>query len=360
MGSTSIEDMNELIGFVFGGKWKVVSVHTSGGNPTGGIYSMCFDVTDGENTYFMKALDFNQYIRRAEEKEKKVDYVACLNSMTEQYLYERDLSKHCREKKVKNVACMIDDGQEFVKQLGMVVPYLVFDMASCDLREKLDISEQLDFAWKMKLLHDVAVGLNSLHNARITHQDIKPSNILLYEESNHEYTKIGDLGRSTCEAITSPFEDLLFTGDHTYAPPERDYNIRYYNDEDQKYLTDCYLLGSLVVFCITGVSMNALLYQYLPESSHPGRFTGKYDQLNADLHQAFMTAVENIRPCIPETKYKDKLVETIQYLCHPDTTKRGHPKNLSQKNGKPYRLERFVSILDLIHRQAEIEAFKHH
>lgn len=359
MSRTSIEDMNKMIGYVFNKKWKVLSVHTSGGNPTGGIYSMCFDVTDGENIFFMKALDFNQYIKRAATTEQKIDYVACLKTMTEQYVYERDLSIHCRNKKVKNVACMIDDGQEYVDRLGMVVPYLVFDMASCDLREKLDISDHLDFAWKMKLLHDVAVGLNSLHNARITHQDIKPSNILLYEESNHEYTKIGDLGRSTCEAIISPFEDLLFTGDHTYAPPERNYNIHYFTDEDQKYLTDCYLLGSLVVFCITGVSMNAMLYQYLPEGCHPDSFSGSLEQLNADWENAFMISVDKIRKCIPNTKYKENLVQMIQYLCHPNSLKRGHPKNLSQKNGKPYRLERFVSMLDLIHKQVELESFKH-
>ena len=351
---------HKLIGYTFNKGWKVLSVHKTVGKPTGGIYSICFDVEKDGHLCFMKALDLNQYINKAANNGETVDYVGCIKVMTDQYTYERDLSRACFNRRVKNVACVIDDGQEFVEPLGNVlVPYLVFDMADYDLREKLDISDCLDLAWKMTSLHDVAVGLQSLHKAGITHQDIKPSNILIYNKEMNDTTKIGDLGCSDCDFLSSPYKSRIFTGDHTYSPPERAYKLlENRNPFTQKLLTDCYLLGSLIVYYLTGFSMNAIINKYMPESCLPEVFSGTLDELKAYLQNAFTQALMEIEKTIPDVKYKERLLSAIGYLCNPDPTRRGHPCNISHAYGNPCNLERFVSILDLIRRQAELDISK--
>ena len=65
----------------------------------------------------------------------------------------------------------------------------------------------------------MAVGLKQLHGIKISHQDLKPSNVLLYNEGF--VSKIGDLGRSLCADIDAPHDNgINFPGDFTYAPPE--------------------------------------------------------------------------------------------------------------------------------------------
>lgn len=352
MAKTSLEEQQKLIGYTFQSGWKVVKIHTSAGSQTGGVYSMCFDVEKSNQVCFMKALDFKQYISR--NVKDNTDPISCLKTMIDQFQYERNLSEICKEGKVRKVVYVIDSGQEYVETFNMLVPYLVFEMADDDIHHMLDICERLEFSWKMKSLHDVAVGMYNLHKVGITHQDIKPSNILQFQDE----TKIGDLGCSSCETLDSPYKEKLFTGDHNYSPPERSYNWPIEDVTKQKYLTDCYLLGSLIVFYITGMSMNGLLYKHLPKSYLPDSYMGDMAQIRTYLNHAFVSAMEEIKSSIPNIRLRERLLQTIEYLCSPLPEYRGHPKNLNSPHGNPYNLERFISMLDLMRREAEIMVFR--
>ena len=352
MAKTSLEEQQKLVGYTFQTGWKVIRIHTSSGSQTGGVYSMCFDVEKDNRVCFMKALDFKQYMTR--NVNDNGDPMSCLKMMIDQFQYERNLSKICKGGKVRKVVYVLDSGQEYVETFNMMVPYLVFEMADDDIHHMLDVSERLEFSWKMKSLHDVAVGMYNLHKVGITHQDIKPSNILQFKDE----TKIGDLGCSSCEALVSPFEDRLFTGDHNYSPPERAYKWSIEDNAKQKYLTDCYLLGSLIVFYITGMSMNALLYKHLPDSYLPDSYKGDKAQIRTYLNNAFASAMEEIKKSIPNMRLRERLLQTIGYLCSPLPEFRGHPKNLNSSHGNPYNLERFITVLDLMRAEAEIAVFK--
>lgn len=70
---------------------------------------------------------------------------------------------------------MVVPGQGFTK-----VFYLIFELADGDIRRHLAVQESLDLAFVLRTLHHVAVGLDQLHRADIAHQDLKPSNVLIY------------------------------------------------------------------------------------------------------------------------------------------------------------------------------------
>ena len=105
----------------------------------------------------------------------------------------------------------------FVNPNGMIpVPYLTFELADGNIKHYVKFQNDLDFSWKLKSLHDVANGLQQLHNIEIIHQDVKPSNILQFRDDS----KLTDLDRSKCKSKKGPYDNYCFSGDKTYAPIE--------------------------------------------------------------------------------------------------------------------------------------------
>src|SRR5690606_18150791 len=106
--------------------------------------------------------------------------------------------------------------------------------------------------WKLRSLHNIVTGINQLHSIDIAHQDIKPSNVFVYDKLT---SKLGELGRSLSREIEGPHSKQNFTGDWKYAPPEIYH--RYYIEEwsERVHSIDCYLIGSMASFYLTGQSM---------------------------------------------------------------------------------------------------------
>lgn len=350
----NVEKAKKLIGYTFEKGWKVLKVHERLGTSTGGVYSMCFDVERDGIRRFMKALDIDAHIRKSKGDQGVPNPIEALQNMINQHQYERTLSNICREGHVTKVAYVQEDGSEYVEVFNnTLVPYLIFEMADMDVHSKLELTDRLDFAWKMKSLHDVAVGMQQLHGVGITHQDIKPSNILLYDQQ----TKLGDLGCSLCDYVPSPFENDIFPGDHNYAPPERLYNLPITNVDEQKKMTDAYLLGGLTVFYLTGMSFNGLMFQYLPNSYKPECFKGDFNDVKYYLMDAFQKVLELIENSIPIKEVRERLLNDLRYLCSPIKEERGHPRNRNNIATK-YSLERFISDFAYIQHLAESKLFK--
>ena len=82
-----------------------------------------------------------------------------------------------------------------------------------------------------------------------------------------EESKVGDLGRSTCAAIDSQYNLMPYSGDLSYAPFEILYNQPLSDSQEQFFATDCYLLGSLITFYIAGISMTALITEYIRKNN---------------------------------------------------------------------------------------------
>ncbi len=336
--------------------WKVIRKIEREPNQSGSNFSVGYIVKKDEEECFLKAFDFAGFLSIASPAANggEINVVDVMNDMTTAFIYERDLSQHCKKKRVTKVSVVKESGQVFIDGNAIpVVPYLIFDLAEGDIRTQLNFSSDLDYAWKLKSLHDVAVGLRQLHNIEVSHQDLKPSNVLVFNSDS----KIGDLGRSMCRDIDGPYNKQIYTGDWTYAPPEMMY--RYYEKDWNKrvFATDCYLLGSLVTFYFTGISMTALLRKFLPNEFSWEQWRGSFEDLVPYLENAFTSALDEFEKNINREDLKSELKALVQYLCQPFPDKRGHSKNIGS-NINQYNLERFISTLDLLKRKSEIEIKK--
>lgn len=343
-----------LIGYTFKTGWKVKREHLRPDNATGGAFSICLDVEKDGKEYFMKALDFDAHLRKSDNAG---DEVKAINDMTAQHLYEERLCKICKEGNLKKVVHVIDSGQEIVPSLNILVPYLIFDKADMDVHDFLEKVEQFDFVWHLKTLHQVALGLLELHKVRITHQDIKPSNILFFNND----VKLSDLGRSFCEYVQSPFEEKQYPGDHNYWPPEKRYSRNIEKSWEQRCLTDCYLLGSLMTYYLTRESMNSIMDRHMPQSMHPSTFNGRWEEVVGPLKIAFVEALTEIEETIPyrrkgsksEEIFRNRLLFTIERLCFPIYEERGFVKYQKRGSQMLYQTERAMSELALLVHQAE-------
>lgn len=341
----------ELEGRTLKSGWLVKKKISKKKTDTGGNFSVCYEVEKDGKKCFLKAIDFSKYLAF---KPDGVSVIDLLNKMTSDFKYERDLSNFCQERRVTKVAFVIESGEEILDGYTYgVVPYLIFEMADGDVRSMLAYSAKLDFAWKMKSLHDVAVGLNQLHNAGVSHQDLKPSNILLFNSDS----KIGDLGRALCPTLDKEMLNVEFHGDYNYAPPEIMYNYVLPDWNERTFLADCYMLGSMVVFYLTGVSINSILINQLPKDLHPFTTCASFTAVKDYLMNAFETSLEKIGKTIPYDNVRERLINVIKYLCSPDPERRGHPKTIASRDSN-YNLERFVSEFNYLHRVAEHELIK--
>lgn len=341
---------NNLQGRTLSSGWKVVEKIIKADNATGSFFSICYMVERDNKMCFLKAFNFTPFFQVSTQNGENRTMTDVMGDMIDAYKYERNLSEHCKTGHVTKVAFVIDSGEEIVPGFTInLVPYLIFELADGDVRQNLSYSKKLDFAWKLKSLHDVAVGLQQLHNVNISHQDLKPSNILLFDKES----KIGDLGRSMCKDIDSQYNSQIYSGDWNYAPPELMYQY-YENDwEKRVYAIDCYLLGSMVVFYFAGISMSALLLKHIPNEFRWEKYQGSFDEVKPYLLNAFDNSLIEFANSTKNEFFSEELKQIVFYLCFPFPEKRGHPKNISSV-GNNYNLERFITKFELLRRKAEL------
>jgi eukaryotic-like serine/threonine-protein kinase len=187
----------QLLGLTLDKDWKVIEKIATPPGATGGYFSVCYIVEAKDGTKaFLKALDFSKALEEA-------DPARFLQAMTEAYNFERDLLAKCNESKMDRVLKAIGDGSVRIPEAGAVgaVQYLIFELADKDVRLHLALSKAIDTAWKLRCLHHVATGLLQLHLVGIAHQDLKPSNVLVFDEKS---SKVGDLGRAAYDGRSGP------------------------------------------------------------------------------------------------------------------------------------------------------------
>jgi serine/threonine protein kinase len=311
---------------------------------TGGNFSCGYEIVHNtRGTAFLKALDYTAAF-------KLPDPPSALNSLTAAFLFERNVLGRCVARNMDRVVRSIGEGRVKVDDSPLgTVDYLIFEAAAGDLRTQMSAMKKVETAWKLRALHHMATGVNQLHAAQIAHQDLKPSNVLIFETQE---AKVADLGCASLRGTLSPRDDRPFAGDPAYAPPELHYGYTDPEWTNRRLGCDAYLMGSMIVFMFTGSSLTALLSTELAPAHRWGAWKGTYADVLPYVRDAFDRAIEVFGRHIEGDELRKELQTMLRHLCEPDVSLRGHPLNRRGFAAK-FSLERFVSKLDLLARRSE-------
>jgi serine/threonine-protein kinase len=125
--------------------------------------------------------------------------------------------------------------------------YMVMEfLEGQSLQKLLETRGALPEAEAVRLVTQVAQALDTLHNARLLHRDVKPDNIILTGESPADRAVLIDFGtaREFAGGLTKTMTALVTPG---YAPVEQ-----YGRQAKFGPYTDVYALGATLYHCLTG------------------------------------------------------------------------------------------------------------
>jgi serine/threonine protein kinase len=186
----------------------------------------------------------------------------------------------------------------------------------------------------------------------IAHQDLKPSNVLVFENL---IFKLADLGRSAHPDYQPPHDDYVFAGDWPYAPPELRYGFTHPDYKQRRFGCDAFLLGNIVSFSFTRLTMSSLLFSHLHQQHMPQVWGHSYAEVVPFLQNALNETLTALKPNIPHEIQSD-IILILRQLCEPDLSKRGHPSDRFQ-GVNTFRLDRYISKFNYLATKAEGKLF---
>lgn len=350
-----------LVGTQLSGGWTITRQLPRPGTPealdlTGSWFSMGYIASDGKREAFVKVIDVQQAI----QMNVAMPLIERLKLLTDSHSFECHVLDVCNKAKLDRVVRILAKGEippPAGAAMPIAIPYIMFELADGDVRKIVSRTNKIDDAWRFSVLHDVAVGLQQLHGARIAHQDVKPSNVLLFEKTN-EGAKLGDLGRASIQGTGAQHDVAVIAGAGNYAPPEQVFGITPPRWEDRREGCDLYHLGSLATFVFAGVTPTLHYVSQLPAQVRPPRWGGQgacdYATALPLLAAAFAGFVDRLQPDLP-TWAAPELSQIIVNACNPDFTKRGDP-DARRRSGSPIGIDTFVSRFDRLAKRAAIES----
>ena len=354
MPVAALNPADELLGLETQDGWRITE-RLKNSNATGGVFSTGYAVEyqDGRRG-FLKALDYSGAFSSADPARK-------LQELTATFNFERDVLELCRDKGCSRVVIAISSGKiDIPKAMPPFVQYLIFELADGDVRNQAIERFRSDIPWFMRALHHISVGLNQLHTQRIAHQDLKPSNVLVFRKTS---SKIADLGRAYSPDHPAPHDGAWLAGDRAYAPPELLYRSPLASKDSCSRACDMYHLGSMLYFFVTGTALTPDVVLRLPTVQRPAMVVGGeagFLQVLPSLQAAFGDAIANFKENLSIQKrgelpdeWLDQVVRVLTELAAPDPLHRGHPLNRGRPGSSQYSLERYVSIFDRLAARAE-------
>ena len=350
-----------LVGASLSDGWKIVEEFPRPGTAgatdlTGGYFSIgCIaERVNGtrQERAFVKVFDLAMATNLFPD-----DFMKGMKLVTDAYSSECSILKVCKDAKLDRVVQILDLGQLPATTLRTLpTPYIIFENADGDLRKLVSRSSNFEVAWKLRVLHDVAVGLQQLHRKKIAHQDLKPSNVLIFDTEG-EGAKIGDLGRASHQGQPAPHDPEVIAGARAYAPPEQAFGITPERWEDQREGCDLYHLGSLAAFLFSGRLPNDFFRANLDKTILPiiwgGEGKGSYALALPFLNAELTKFVQEIAVDFPEWG-SEELKQIILNACNQDYKKRGDPAARARV-GAPLGIETFVSRFDRLARRALVK-----
>ena len=351
----------KLPGFVTKKDWDVLGQITRPKGGTGGTFSVGYEVIgpNGDSAY-LKATDIG--LLRIDPAQSK------LNQMTDALnlqRFERDMLNICAGNSMDRVVRALDYGEFEVVHNGVRewVFFIVFEKASGDIRTKARDYRGNGVAWIPRVVHNLAVATSQLHSKDISHNDIKPSNLLVFDMT---VQKLADLGRATCASVTGPWDEMPEVGDRTYSAPEAwgyAYSAPMIGSKvhhSYRRAFDIYMLGSLIYFLLTEQSLNRVMASFLRPEFGPSNWRGTFQDIvpylqsvHADAMRVMNDEVERSHG-VDAAKHLIEITEFTRDLTQIDPSKRGNPKN--QVSGSHLcDLQRLISRSDILARKLSIK-----
>ncbi len=333
---------DSLLGMTLSSGWTLVEKLVPSTGSTGGNFGVGYKATKGAAIAFVKAIDFTAAI-------SAVDPIQELGNLAAEANFEKDVLAYCSERNMSRV--MRYFGHEYVSADGSSNPLsrvscLIMEAGERDLRRLVHANGLSSCAWNLQVLSDVGMALSQLHGGGIAHQDIKPSNVIevIQKEGKNQRTmKVTDLGRVVRKGTTGPFDGKQWPGDSRYSPPERWYGYVPPNWSDARDAADAYMLGSLLLYLFTGLSLQSLVFSIIPDpfKPGPGGWTGRFDEddllaVLSDAHAKVLN--DSLLPSLtPEIA--DRIMAIAVELVAVDPAKRGD-KRARRQHGQPVGIDR--------------------
>ena len=331
----------QLLGKHLSGGWKVTKKIDTAETKTHESFSILYIVeSESKESAFLKAMDF--------ESDFKPGSVMCrLRNTIQNFDHEQSLLEKCAG--LSRVVNLIDSGDTHTNPDNVyeVAYYLIFEQADGSVATLMADLADINIGDSLLLMHQTTVALQQLHNEKIAHLDIKPSNILIFNEKG---AKLADLGRSIHKCCPSPFDDDLRVGDLRFAPLELMYSHHEPLWDTHRIGCDLYLLGNILYFLILRQSITQSLgnkLRLLDPILYPPRPGISYEFVSPYVKDVFPDVIQHLRTH-PASARVPEVADVVAQLCNPDPTQRGLPLN---KHTRQYSLHKFVSKFNLLHKR---------
>jgi serine/threonine protein kinase len=341
MAGIIIQKISEnLVGETFNG-WVLTRKIEQPDNNTGGNFSVgYFAENDVGKEVFVKVMDYYDAFLQP-------DPPRAMNLLTKAYLFEVDLLKICRDRSMKYIVRIIDEGT--VQIQNQPISFIILEKAEASARNLLDVSAAIDFAWCLRSLHNVAVAIEGLHKENIAHQDIKPSNVVLFDE--RKTSKLGDFGRSSFSGHDMPHDHEAMAGDPMHSAFELLYGQVDPDWRTRRYGCDMFMLGNLIMSYFNNVSITIATLNHMRREFWPRNWQGTYNEILPYISEAFHRTVNEFNEKIPY-KLRQELQRLVREMCNPDIYKRGDTRYSDLRR---FSLEKYISRLNLLAERHEYE-----